>query len=170
MKRLTYARRAFFGGILVCGALIICASFRYFASRQPILEPYVVMPKPPPLPSLGEFSCLSSPAVANHKDRTVAFHGSDWILISAIKPSCLPEKDSVLWCEVGRYFMNKPVMTRSRLWVTRKHGVTFVRIAESSHSEEQDMVAVGLLTNHRCTSRKSKNCSIEGGPILLSMD
>ena len=60
---------------------------------------------------------------------------------------------------------------RIRLWVTKNHGVTHIRIVDSSAaSKELEMVAIGFVTNHKCIDRTSKNCSVKGGATFVRMD
>jgi hypothetical protein len=163
-------RRVLLCGVFVCATLIVAKSVRFFFESRLDLKPYVVVPRPPLTLSVSQFSCVNSSNGMTHVKRTAVLHGPDWILESLIKPSCLPESDLVLSFEISRLLVNRRVTVRTRLWVTRKRDVTYVRIVESSGSEEQDMIAVGLTTNHRCTTRRSKGCRIEGGPILVSID
>jgi hypothetical protein len=97
-------------------------------------------------------------------------HGPDWVLAASIKPSCFPERDVVFAAEVGAGLTPHPFTARTRLWVTRDHDVTHIKIMDSSGSKEQDMVAVSFVTNHKCVDKSSKNCSVKGGAVLVRMD
>jgi hypothetical protein len=67
--------------------------------------------------------------------------------------------------------MPHPITARIRMWVTKDHDVTHIRIVDSSaSSREQEMVAVGFVTNHRCIDRMSKNCSVKGGAVFVRID
>jgi hypothetical protein len=97
-------------------------------------------------------------------------HGPDWVLTSLVEPSCLPEKDVVFAARVGERLIPRPFNARTRLWITRDHDVTHIKIVESSGSEEQDMVAASFVTNHKCAKRSNKNCSIKGGAAAVWID
>jgi hypothetical protein len=119
----------------------------------------------PDLSATGNlFSCLTSSSGARGKKRTAILHGTDWVLESSVRPACFPAREVVFSVETGGQF-NVPVFTaRTRLFVTTDRLVTYVRIVDSS-GEDQDMIAVGLVTNHKCSNRTSKNCRIVGGGI-----
>lgn len=116
------------------------------------------------------FPCIQPLADTKQKNRVAMLRGPDWVLESSIKPSCLPERDVVFSTELGRHFLLHPFYARTRLWVTKDHDVTRIRIVESSGSEKQDMIAISFVTNHRCISRNSQHCSIKGGALLVRVD
>lgn len=131
-----------------------------------------VSSSPTPQPDLSTtgnlFSCLTSYSGVAGKKRTAVLHGPDWVLESSILPACFPAREVVFSVETGGQF-NVPVFTaRTRLLVTTDRLVTYIRIVDSS-GEDQDMIAIGLVTNHKCSSRTSKNCRIVGGGIPVSM-
>ena len=98
-------------------------------------------------------------------------HGPDWVLESSVRPSCFPEREVVFVAEVGRGIMPYPTTAKIRMWVTKDHDVTHIRIVDSSAgSREQEMVAVGFVTNHKCTDRMSKDCSVKGGAAFVRID
>src|SRR5262249_32029720 len=117
------------------------------------------------------FPCIQSWTLANRANRVALLHGPDWVLESSVRLSCFPEREVVFVTEVGRGIMPRPFTARIRLWVTKDHDVTHVRIVDSSAaSREQELVAVGLVTNHKCIDSGSKNCSIEGGAAFARLD
>jgi len=116
------------------------------------------------------FPCLQSIAEAKETNRIAVLHGPDWVLGSLIKPSCFPERDVVLTAEIGKQFLPHSITARTRLWVTKVHDVTHIRIVESSGIERQDMVAVSIVTNHGCIDRNSEHCSVKGGAALVRID
>ncbi len=67
--------------------------------------------------------------------------------------------------------MPHPITDKIRMWVTKDHDVTHIRIVDSSaSSRQQEMVAVGFVTNHKCIDRESKNCSVKGGAAFFRID
>jgi hypothetical protein len=116
------------------------------------------------------FPCMRSWIEMNRKNRVAVLHGPDWVLESSIRPECFPEREAVFTTQVGRGLVPRPFISKTRLWVTRGHDFTHIRIVASSGSEEQDMVAVGFVTNHKCINRSSKGCSIKGGAVLIRID
>lgn len=95
-------------------------------------------------------------------------HGADWVLESSVIPSCFPEREVVFVTEVGRGILPHPITEKIRMWVTKNDDVTHIRIVDSSaSSREQEMVAVGFVTNHKCIDKESKNCSIKGGAVFV---
>lgn len=162
-------RPAILGALLFCAALLIAAWVRPFSESRIDLRPYRALPKPPLLAPVSNFSCINLVG-ASRRRRIAVLHGPDWILKSAIEPSCFPERDLIFSSQIGRLLVERRLVLRTHLWITRKRGVIFVRIIDSSGSEEQDMIALGFVTNHRCPSRRSKNCNVEGGPILFRID
>jgi hypothetical protein len=115
--------------------------------------------------------CIQSWVLTNHQKRVAVLHGPDLVLESSVKPSCFPEREVVFVTEVGRGIMPHPITAKIRMWVTKNHDVTHIRIVDSSaSSREQEMVAVGFVTNHKCTDRMSKNCSVRGGAAFVPID
>jgi|GEM_PF-3072104 len=123
----------------------------------------------PDLSATGSlFSCLASSSGVTGKKRTAVLHGPDWVLESSIWPACFPAREVVFSVKAGGQF-NVPVFTaRTRLLVTTDQQFTYVRIIDSS-GEDQDMIAIRLVTNHKCSGRTNKNCRIVGGGNSVSM-
>jgi hypothetical protein len=163
------SKRMIFLGLFVCVALAIGGSLRNFLDSHLVLKPSLAPPKPPLFRAESIFLCINSSARMNDTRRVAVLHGPDWILESSIEPSCFPERELVFSVEVGKQFLPHPVTARSRLWVTRNRDVIYVRIVDSSGDDEQDMIAIGLVTNHKCTGRASKNCTVRGAASLLPM-
>ncbi len=153
-------KRFLFGGLFVCLALLAAVSAKYLYAPRILLNLRRLTPQPPLLVEPSNFSCINSPAVVNKKRRVAVLHGQDWTLGSLIEPSCLPEKEFVFSIEGNKRLRPFTGPTRTRLWVTRKRNVTLVKVVEHSGDEASEMIAVGFATNHRCTSRTSKDCSI----------
>jgi hypothetical protein len=145
----------------------VLAASRYFSDSRLDQRAVLVVPRPPVLP-ITNFSCINVDAAERRE--SAVLHGPDWTLESTIKPSCLPERDLALSYDVNPLLVSRRVTQRTHIWVTQKKDMTSVRIIESSGTEKQDLIAVGLATNHRCTSRNSKNCEIEGGSLPLRID
>jgi hypothetical protein len=98
-------------------------------------------------------------------------HGPDWVLESSVRPSCFPEREVVFVTEVGRGIMPHPITAKIRMWVTKDHDATHIRIVDSSaSSREQEMVAVDFVTNHKRIDRMSKNGSVKGGAAFVRID
>lgn len=151
----------------VCFALIIAGYFSVQSDSR-------VLPKQgtqPSSPVPGRlFACLQSWAKTNRHIRVAVLHDADWVLESSILPSCFPEREVVFAFEVGTGLIPHPFTSKTSLWVTRDHDFTHIRIVASSGGEEQDMVAVSFVTNHKCIDRSSKTCSIKGGAVLVRFD
>jgi len=156
-------------GLFVCMVLVIGGSLRHFFDSHLVLKPSLAPPKPPLFRAVSIFSCINSSARMNNTRRVAVLHGPDWILESSIEPSCFPERELVFSVEVGKQFLPHPMTARSKLWVTRNRDAIYVRIVDSSGDDEQDMIAIGLVTNHKCTGRASKNCPVRGGASLSPM-
>jgi hypothetical protein len=127
---------------------------------------------PTPRPDLSAtgnlFSCLKSSSGMNEKKRTAVLHGPDWVLESSIRLACFPAREVVFSAKTGGQF-NVPAFTaKTRLLVTTDRLVTYVRIVESC-GEDQDLIAIGLVTNHKCSNRTSSNCRIVGGRTPVPM-
>jgi hypothetical protein len=146
---------------------LICAG--YLLESHLDLSSYVITPRLYS-PRAVDFSCVNSSALVNDMTRRVVLHGPDWTLKLAVEPTCLPERDLVFSSEFPRLLLSKSVERRTHLWVNHKDSAIFVRIVESSGAEEQDMIAVGLVTDHRCAKRSSKNCNIKGGLVAFPID
>jgi hypothetical protein len=117
----------------------------------------------PPLSLAGyTFPCINSIATMNQPKRIAVLRGPDWVLESTVAPSCLPEREVVFSSEIGKQFQLHSMTFRTRLWVTKIGEVIYVRIVDSSGNERQDIIAVDLVTNHKCLGRTSENCIIRG--------
>src|ERR1700681_175821 len=151
--------------LLICIALLLPGSLKlqsdfHLVSKQ--------APHPPSSATTNLFPCIQSWVLTNHQKRVAVLHGPDWVLESSVRPSCFPEREVVFVIEVGRGIMPHPITAKIRMWVTKDRDVTHIRIVDSSaSSREQEMVAVGFVTNHKCTDRKSKNCSVKGGAAFV---
>ena len=154
--------------LLACVALLLPGSLKLHS------EFHLVSKQEPQLPSSATahlFPCIQSWALTNHKNRVAVLHGPDWVLESSVRPSCFPEREVVFVTEVGRGIMPHPFTARIRLWVTKDHDVTHIRIVDSSAvSREQEMVAISFVTNHKCIDSRSKNCSVKGGATFVRVD
>ena len=154
--------------LLVCLGFGMLGSLRFGADTQFIAKQRAQTPSST---AAKLFPCIQSRVQVNQRTRVVALHGPDWVIESSINPSCLPERDVVFVSKVGEGLISHPFTVRTRLWVTKYQDVTYVRIVESSAgSVEGEMVAVSFVTNHKCISRDSKNCSIKGGEVFLRTD
>ena len=159
---------------MVLQALVLCIGFamfgalRFWSGSQPVAQQ---LSQTSPSATASIFPCLQSLAHSNHKNRVAVLHGPDWVMESSIEPSCLPEREVVFVTRVGEGMISHPFTARTRLWVTKYHDVTHVRIVESSAgSAEREMIAVSAVTNHRCIDRSSKNCSVKGGELFVRID
>jgi hypothetical protein len=154
--------------VSICLALVLPGSSKFYSEFH--LDSKQV-PQSPSSATSSSFPCLQSWAVTNHKKRVAVLHGPDWVLESSVRPSCFPEREVVFASEVGKGLIPQPFAARIRLWVTKDHDVTQIRIVDSSaSSREQEMVAIGFVTNHKCIERSSKNCSVKGGAAFVRMD
>jgi len=163
-------RLAFVAVALLLAALGAAAVTLYFASNRVSLPVYIVTPHPP-LPPANNFPCIESALRTISVKRKATLRGPDWKLESTVDASCLPERDVTLSYEVSRFLVNRNISVRTHIMVSHRHDKTLVRIVDSSGADEkQALIAVGLVTNHKCTNRKSLNCEIAGGPLLVKID
>jgi hypothetical protein len=160
----------------VVRVLLACLALFSLGSSKPRSEFHFIPKQGPQPPSSATthlfplFPCIQSWTLANRTNRVALLHDPDWVLESSVRLSCFPEREVVFVTEVGRDILPRPFTARIRLWVTKGHDVTHVRIVGSSAANrEQEMVAVGLVTNHKCIDR-SKNCSVKGGAAFARMD
>ncbi len=165
----TLSKRILTPVLLICVALVIGGSLKEFLNPRLRSKLSVAPPKPPLFPNMSIFKCINSPDVMSDKKRVVVLHGPDWILESTVELSCFPEREVVLSAEVGRGFLRHPKNFRARLWITKIREIVYVRIVESSEDEKQDMIAIDIVTNHKCVSRASKGCIITGGASQMIM-
>lgn len=162
-------RKRIFLALSVCIALVIASSLRNHFDPALVPKPPMAPPKPALSPAASMFPCINSLAVMNHSKRIAVLHGPDWVLESTVAPSCLPEREVVFSTEIGKQFLHHSVTFRTRMWVTKIGEVIYVRIVDSSGDEKQDIIAIDLVTNHKCTGRTSKNCIIRGGASVMTM-
>jgi hypothetical protein len=162
-------RLAFVGVALLLAGLAAVAVALHFASNRFSLPPYVVIPHPP-LPPVNNCPCIESALRTIAVKRNATLDGPDWKLETSVDASCLPERSVTLSYQVSRLLVNRNIPVKTHMLVSRRHDRTFVRIVDSSGDEKQDMIAVGLVTNQKCTSRNSMNCEITGGPRLVKID
>ena len=162
-------RLAFVAVALLLVGLGAAAVALHFASNPFSLPPYVVIPHPP-LPPANNFPCIESALRTIAVKRNATLRGPDWKLETTVDASCLPERSVTLSYQVSRLLVNRNIPVGTHMLVSRRHDRTLVRIVDSSGDEKQDMIAVGLATNQKCTSRNSINCEIAGGPLLMRID
>lgn len=153
----------------VCMALVIGGWLGNRFDSHLISKPPVASPESPLSPAVSMFPCINSLAAMNHPKRIAVLHGPDWVLESTVAPSCLPEREVVFSTEFGKPFLHHSVAFRTRFWVAKIREVIYVRIVDSSEDEKQDMIAIDLVTNHKCTGRTSKNCVVKGGASVMTM-
>jgi hypothetical protein len=154
--------------LLTCIALLLPGSLKLQSNFHLVSKQ---APQAPSSATANLFPCIQSWVLTNHQKRVAVLHGPDWVLESSVRPSCFPEREVVFVTEVGRGIMPHPTTAKIRMWVTKDHDVTHIRIVDSSaSSREQEMVAVGFVTNHKCTDRMSKNCSVKGGAAFVRID
>ena|ERR1700680_357834 len=156
-----------FLALSVCMALVIVGSLRNRFDSHLVTKPPAAAPEPPLSPAVSIFPCINSLAAMKQPKRIAVLHGPDWVLESTVAPSCLPEREVVFSTELGKQFLNHSVTFRTRLWVTKIREVIYVRIVHSSGDEKQDMIAIDLVTNHKCSGRTSKNCIVKGGEAVM---
>jgi len=162
-------KKRLFLALSVCVALVIGGSLRNHSDSPLVSKPPVAAPEPPLSVVVSMFPCINSLDATNHPKRFAVLHGPDWVLESTVAPSCLPEREVVFSTEFGKPFLQHSLTFRTRLWVTIIREVTYVRIVDSSGDEKQDMIAIDLVTNHKCVARPSKNCIVKGGASVVTM-
>jgi hypothetical protein len=162
-------RLAFVAAALLVAGLGAATVALHFASNPFSLSPYVVIPHRPLLP-VNNFPCVESALRIIAVKRNAVLRGPDWNLETTVDASCLPERSVTLSYQVSRLLVNRNIPVRTHMLVSRRHDRTLVRIVDSSGDEKQDLIAVGLATNQKCTSRNSINCEIAGGPLLVRID
>jgi len=159
LTRETKYRSVYFvGAVAVIGSVLFCVK-KYLAPPQ--LGPSIQFLVPqPPISQPNRFPCLSSLASPTQTKRVAIMHGPDWILESSVEPKCLPEREVILSFQEGRYFLPAPIRRRIRFWILNKRDRVYVKIVESSGSEESEDSALFLVTNHKCKTRRAKNCYV----------
>ena len=120
-------------------------------------------------PTISMFPCIDSLAAMNQPKRVALLHGPDWVMESTVAPSCLPEREILFITEVDGQFLHHSARVETKLWVAMIGEIIHVRIVESSGDEKQALIAVDLVTNHKCNGRTSKNCIIQGGATVMTM-
>lgn len=154
-------------GALVLIAVILSFGVKYLAPPQIGLGIHPLIPQPPISLQPSLFPCLGFWASKKGDKRVVVLHGPDWTLESSVEPNCLPEREVVLSFVEGRHFLPSPVKRRVRFWLLSKGDKVYVKIVESSGSEESDNSALDLVTNHKCKTQTSKNCYVQSGRIVV---
>jgi hypothetical protein len=162
-------RKQIFLALAVCMALVIDGLLIIRLDSPLLSKPQVPAPEPPLPQAVSIFRCINSLAAISQPKRIAVLRGPDWVLESTVAPSCLPEREAVFSTEVGKQFLRHSVTFRTRLWVTKSGEVIYVRIVETSGDDKQDMIAVDLVTNHKCTGRTSQNCVVQGGAAAMTM-
>lgn len=109
----------------------------------------------------SKFPCLDSQYRLKSKQRFAALQGPDWKIESAIDPKCVPERELLFTTQEGKHFLPHALVRNVRFWITRRGDLIYVKIAESSGSEQLDSIALELVTNHRCNKKGSKNCRVQ---------
>ena len=168
-KRGTTSRRVLLAGTLLCIALVLASSVKYRTASRSDLDTHLAIPKPPLVLQNSRFPCLDSLARTRLKKRLAVLHGPDWTLESFIESRCFPEREVVLSVEVGRHFLSRSLTQRVRFWIARKGDAFYVKVVESSGSEQLDNSALDLVTNHKCMAQNSKNCYVQSARIIVSM-
>ena len=170
LTRKTKYRTAYWLGALFIVAVTLYGSMKYLGPGQMELVVRPLTPQPPISIQPTPFPCLNSLPPTKHARRLAVMHGPDWTLKSSIEPKCLPEREVVLFFEEGRYFLPHPATARIRFWISHKQDKVYIRIVESSGSEEAVDSALDLVTNHKCKTQRGKNCYVSSSsPIPLSM-
>ena len=170
LKSDTWRKRALLLGALIGIGLAMVAYVKYQTNSLSLLETHLATPKPPLSLQPGRFPCLESLASGRARKRIVVLHGADWTLDSIVEPKCFPEREVVMSVEQGRYFMRKPITRRIRFWIVRKGGSIYVKILESSDSEQLDRDALDLVTNHKCGLQNGKNCRVQSARMVYRID
>ena len=152
---------------IVCVALVVLGPLQVESESQIASRRNAASQSPA---GNSSFPCIRSWNLAKSNRRVAILHGPDWVLKSSIVPSCLPEREVVFSAELDRKFLPHAFVARTKLWVSKQHYVTQVRIVESSGEDKQDLIAVSFVTNRMCIGRKSENCIIKGGALLTAMD
>jgi hypothetical protein len=166
-RRIVESKHSVFRASLACIVLIMGGSLTLQSGSQFASTASTQLPTSTTRPL---FPCLQSLDEMLPKARVAVLHGPDWILESSIRPSCFPERDVVFAARVGEGLIRHPFTAKTRMWVTRNHEVTHIRIVTSSGSRERDNVAVSFVTNHKCIGKSSRNCSVKGGAVLMPID
>jgi hypothetical protein len=115
--------------------------------------------KPIP-PFRSFFPCLDGVEGRKRLARTASLKGPDWELKSTIQLNCLPERSLDFSSTIQNPLLPRQMVTRTKMWVTKKNDQIYVRVLESGGSEEQQLTAIGFVTNQSCTQITSRNCHI----------
>jgi TonB family protein len=172
MKRIPNksGRRLLLLGTLLATGLAFTGYFRYRTKSLFASDTRLATPKPPLSLQPSRFPCLDSLADRRGRKRVVVLHGADWTLDSSVELKCFPEREVVLSVEVGRGFLHHPITQRIRFWITKKGDVTYAKIVESNGSQELDMDALDLVTNHRCGPHSRNNCHVQSAHFVPRID
>lgn len=161
-------KRVLMAGTILGISLVLVSFARYLTGSGSVFGLHPPVPRAPLNLQSSRFSCLESLAGTRHKRRFAVLHGPDWTLESSIEPHCLPDQEVALSVEEGHHFLAHPVMRHIKFWIVRRSEKLYVRIAESSGSEELDDSALDLVTNHKCRTHRSKNCYVQSARIIMS--
>jgi hypothetical protein len=166
----TTGKRVLLVGALLCIGLATASYFKYRHDSRVPLDIRLRAPKPPLILQDTHFPCLESLAREGRRKRVVVLHGPDWTLDSAVELNCFPEREVVMSVEVGRHFLRQPKIDRIRLWIVKNGDTIYAKIVGSNSSQELDMNALDLVTNHKCGIRGRKNCHVESAHLFLRLD
>src|SRR5215467_5802682 len=106
------------------------------------------------------FTCLDPTERKKEPSRTATLRGADWELNSTINLECLPERDLLFLSSGENPFLRRPIVTRTRVWITKRNDQIYARVLESGASIEQQLVAIAFRSNQKCTQLASQNCRI----------
>src|SRR5438067_2640058 len=73
------------------------------------------------------FPCLDRIGAKKKSNRTATLLGADWELKVALELKCLPERDVVFFTRIENPLFPKPMITRTRLWITKKNDQIYAR-------------------------------------------
>jgi hypothetical protein len=162
------------GVIVLCTVLGIgLAAAEYVRFQTNSLSPsdtLLTPPRPPLVLRNSRFSCLDSLADGRTRKRVVKLRGLDWTLDSTVELNCFPEREVVMSVEVGRHFLRQPSIDHIRFWIVKNGDAIYARIVESTGSQELDMDALDLVTNHKCGLQNRKNCHVESAHAVPRID
>jgi hypothetical protein len=116
-------------------------------------------PKSTP-PFRSFFPCLDRIEGNKKSNRTATLRGADWELKLSVELKCLPERDVFFSTRIENPLIPRPMITRTRLWITKDNDQIYARVLQSGGSIEQQLTAIGFATNQKCTHLRSKNCRI----------
>src|SRR5947207_3629487 len=157
-------------GTLLGTVLALVGYLRYSTKCLPLLDTHLATSSPPLSLEPHRFTCLDSLANGSSKKRIAILHGPDWALDSTVELKCFPEREVVMSVEVGRGFLHQPITDRIRFWILKKGDTIYAKIVESTASQELDMDALDLVTNHKCRLQGSENCRVQSAHVIPRID